>query len=175
MFQIRFGKKIRNAIAPPTQSQRLASKHRSPLSNSPSTKPAPKIAMEYLFSNPKPARTPNQIHSLVFFVLIMRISRYAQPIQNNGSNAFMVSRPSAPNIAGATRAVMAAKACAKRLPPSWRAISAVRTTSATPASAGNKRSAGSDWPNTDRHIQTISAISGGWSTYPQSRCLLHAR
>ncbi len=56
-----------------------------------------------------------------------------------------------PIFRAATSAASAAKACAKRLPPSSRAISAVSTTSATPASAGNRRIAASDCPRTESH------------------------
>ena len=144
MFQIRFGTKISSAIAPPNQSQRFCSTRRSALNSSPSTSPAPKISIEYLFSRPNPAKRPNHIQSFMFPVLMMRMARYAQPVQNSGSKAFIVSRASIPKIAGATSTDSAARACAKRFPPSSRAISAVSSTSATPASAGNNRMAASD-------------------------------
>ena len=75
MFQTRLGRKIIKASAPPTHSQRLASLRRSPVNSKPKTMPAPKISIEYLFSSPNPDRMPNQIHSLVLPVLIIRISR----------------------------------------------------------------------------------------------------
>ena len=49
----------------------------------------PKIAIECLFSSPNPASTPNHSQSFAFPVRMTRITRYAQPIQNNGSNAFI--------------------------------------------------------------------------------------
>ena len=88
----------------------------------------------------------------------------AQPIQNRGSNAFMVSRLSAAKIAGATRAAMAARPWAKRFPPSSRASRAARATSAAPATAGKNRIAGRESPSRERAGQVIAAISGGWST-----------
>jgi hypothetical protein len=51
-----------------------------------------------------PATTPNQIHSLSFPVLMMRITRYAQVIQNSGSNAFIVKTLSDPRMPGAVSA-----------------------------------------------------------------------
>jgi len=41
---------------------------------------------------------------------------------------------------------------------------ALRATSPAPAKAGKKRIAGSASPTSDRTIQVINAISGGWST-----------
>ena len=126
--------------------------------------PAPKISMEYLFSRPNPARMPNQIQSFWLPVFTMRISSQAQPIQNSGSKAFMDSRLSTARMPGATSAARAARPWANRLPPSSRAIRAVRATSPAPATAGKKRIAGSESPSSDRAIQVINAISGGWST-----------
>src|SRR5262249_16349185 len=65
-----------------------------------------------------PATTPNQIHSFSFPVLMMRITRYAQVIQNSGSNAFIVKMLSNPRMPGAVSVVIAASTCAKPLPPS---------------------------------------------------------
>ena len=143
-FHQRFGAKITNATTPPIHNHRFASSFRWFVSSSPRTIPAPKIIIEYLFSRPMPATTPNQIHSLSFPVLMMRITRYAQVIQNSGSNAFIVKMLSNPRMPGAVSVVIAASTCAKRLPPSSRAISAVSTTSTAPASAGKNRIASSD-------------------------------
>lgn len=123
--------------------------------------PAPKIAIEYLFSRPSPASMPNQIQSFGSPVFTMRMASHAQPIQKSGSKAFMVSRLSIPTMPGATSTARPARPWAKRFPPISRAITAVRATSAAPASAGSKRIAGSDSPRVIRTIQAITAISGG--------------
>jgi hypothetical protein len=94
----------------------------------------------------------------------MRITSHAHPIQNSGSNAFIDRILSMLRIPNAVSVARAASPCATFLPPSSRAIRAVRTTSNAPASAGSKRIAASESPIVDRTTQAINAISGGWST-----------
>src|SRR5271167_4342823 len=60
MFQIRFGRKIRKARAPPNQIHLLARTRRCPVSSSPATMLNPSTAMEYFSSKPSPATAPNQ-------------------------------------------------------------------------------------------------------------------
>ena len=73
----------------------------------------------------------------------------------------MVSKLSNARKPGATRTASAANPCAKRFPPSSRAIRAVSATIAAPATAGRKRSAGRDSPSSERTSQVITAINGG--------------
>ncbi len=99
----------------------------------------PKIAIEYLFSSPIPARRPSQSQNFWFPVLMMRMSTKTLPIQNNGSNAFIESQLSMARKPGATRIDSAASPWAKRCPPNSRAIRPVSSTLPAPASAGKKR------------------------------------
>ena len=80
----------------------------------------------------------------------IRIATYAQPIQKSGSKLFIVSTPAKAANTGATSVATAAVTCAVRPPPSSRAIQPVRKTSAAPASAGKKRMANSESPNSQR-------------------------
>ena len=139
IFQIRFGRKIPNAINPAIQIQGVRHKRFSGVNSRPTSIPKPKIAIEYLFSRPSPARRPNQSHNFWSPVLMMRIITKTQPIQNKGSKAFIDSQLSMAKNSGATRTEMADSPWAKREPPSSRAMKPVSTTFAAPASAGNNR------------------------------------
>ena len=164
MFQSRLGRKIRNATRPPIHSHFVRRKRRSGVNSSPATIPKPKISMEYLFSRPIPASRPNHNQRRALPVRMIRTTSQAQPIQNNGSNAFMVRKWSRARKPGAARTHKAAKPWAKRLPPNSRAIRPVSSTLAAPAKAGKKRMAARESPSNTRATLATRAISGGWST-----------
>src|SRR5258705_11966567 len=91
MFQIRFGRKIRNAAMPPSQSHLFKSAFRCLVTSRPTTIAKPKTAIEYFSSKPSPATTPNQSQNRGSR-LIARIAKYSQPIQNSGSRQLEVGR-----------------------------------------------------------------------------------
>ena len=163
-FHSRLGRKIRNATRPAIQSHLVRRKRRSGVSSSPAMMPKPKISMECLFSSPIPASRPNHSQRRVSPVRTIRMTSQAQPIQNKGSNAFMVSKLSRARKPGAARAQRAAKPWAKRFPPNSRAIRPVSSTLAAPARAGMRRMAGRDSPSNARATLATRATSGGWST-----------
>ena len=115
MFHSRLGRKIRNAIAPPAQNHGERSHRRSRVSTSPTTMPKPKISIECLFSSPTPATTPNHSQSFAFPVRMIRMTRYAQPIQNSGSKAFIERKWSSARTPGASTKHNAARPWAKPL------------------------------------------------------------
>ena len=94
----------------------------------------------------------------------MRIASHAQPIQNSGSKAFIDRKWSIPKMPGATSTARPARPCANRFTAEFARDQRRQGHLARPASAGNKRMAGSDSPSVIRTIQAITAISGGWST-----------
>ena len=55
----------------------------------------------------------------------------------------------------------AASSCARRPPPNSRAVSPLTTTAAHAASAGHKRSPGSDTPNSFSDTHASSGVSTG--------------
>src|SRR5206468_10921231 len=74
IFQIRLGRKIRTATAPPAKSHGVNKSLRSRVRSSPRSKANAKIAMEYLFSTPRPEIAPKASQSLAFCVWIMQDS-----------------------------------------------------------------------------------------------------
>jgi hypothetical protein len=92
MFQTRLGRKISKAIAQPAQNQREANRRYRPERRRPASSAKPKRPMEYLFSRPSPATTPNQIQRRALPVRTMQMSSQAQPIQKSGSKLFMLKK-----------------------------------------------------------------------------------
>ena len=75
----------------------------------------------------------------------------------------------APSAIGAVAQASAASACARRPPPSSRALRATKATLVSPITIVVSRSASSDVPNTTTTARPTTAISGGKSTYPNAR------
>jgi hypothetical protein len=64
---------------------------------------------------------------------------------------------------------VAAISCPRRELPNSRAINATTTTVTALASVDTTRSPIGVLPNTEVETCAINGVSGGWSTYPQSR------
>ncbi len=158
--QITLGSAITNATSAPSQIHFCPRWRRSGVSTIPITRAAPKNAMECLFSSPSPAATPNHNHSRGRSPLARRASSQAQPIQNSGSKAFMVSRLSPPRYTGADKQAAQASATAHIFPPNSRTSSAVSATLAAAARAGKNRMALRESPSA-RDTRATTAISGG--------------
>ena len=116
------------------------------VSSIPTTIPAPKISIEYLFSMPTARQTtPNQIQSRSLPVLMMRITgtrRSSRTVARTHSSCSRLSERQ--NARRHQRRQSPPVPARSASPPSSRAIRAVSTTSTAPASAGKNRSAGSD-------------------------------
>src|SRR5438876_10144526 len=82
--------------------------------------PEPKNAVESLFSRPSPTETPKQSQRVREPPLIIRTSRYAHPIQNSGSNAFIEKKLPTAKLNSAQSEPAQASAIAHARPPSSR-------------------------------------------------------
>ncbi len=91
MFQIRLGRKIRNAIAPPARIHGVNSSFLLLVNSNPASKADAKMMNEYFVCSPTPAITPKTIHSFGFPVLIKRSTTNARPPQSSGSKPFIAN------------------------------------------------------------------------------------
>jgi hypothetical protein len=63
MFQMRFGRIMTTAMAPPSQIHGFKKARRCDVGSSPTMMPVPKKPIECLLFSPKPASTPNHSHN----------------------------------------------------------------------------------------------------------------
>ncbi len=84
--------------------------------------------------------------------------------QKKQSKAVVDNRWNAASSSAEVAAATAAIVWAPRPPPNSRAISAVSTTDAAPASAGSRRNAQANGPMSPLTTQATAGTKGGWST-----------
>ena len=106
------GRKSASAIAPAIQIQCLANSRRWWVTSTATVTANPKNSVECLFSRLSPANTPNHSQSRESPVRTIRAMTRMQPVQNSGSNAFIVIRLLITRNAGHNRMQSPARNCA---------------------------------------------------------------
>ena len=158
---IRLGTNISNAMAPPTQNQRLATYRRASVSNTPSSTPASSNVIEYLVCMPSPANTPTAIHQRGSSSRSRRIVHHAISTHHSRSNEEYWNSVAQNKGSGDSATATAAKVCASRPPPRSRAMRPLAIITSTCASTENNRRPISDSPNIFRPRCSSAAVSGG--------------
>jgi hypothetical protein len=116
-----------------------------------------------------PATAPSAGSSRSSRTRIQRTTSHTSTSHCTGSSVYGVSQCPAIVIHSVVACTPAVSVCARRSPPSSRAMSAATTTAAAVARTAGSRSARID-PGAIPSIDAASSgVSGGWSAEPQSR------
>ena len=149
------------AMAAPAPNHRFSTIARPPDSRTPATRAAANRPALCLLASPRPRISPAASHQRQSPVRPIRITTRASAVQASMSYGVVLARWLAASRAGMVPVPTAASSCARRPPPSSRAVRPLITTVAPAASAGHSRSPGSDMPNSFSETQASSGVSTG--------------
>ena len=149
-------------IASARHGPQVRSAARSAMSSA-ASRPKPKKRMLNLLRSPSPPMMPIAVHHFASRVRSNRASAKSAAVHQSWSNTTGWKRLPGRRKSGCIAHARAVNSCAKRPPPSSRAIPTASSVIAAPAIAGSMRSDTSESPPIARSTIAMIAIAGGKS------------